>query len=134
MALKKGTIEMQSNIFFEDSGKYDPRICHPVVLPITSDFVGEDIYFLVITSQTGKEALYDDEYFGLYDCWEEIGLHKPSLVNLSHIHKTTNPGSTVAGLPPKTYKNMMAKFKTLHEKWAAEGKHDPYYDEIKDRI
>lgn len=134
MALKKGTIEMQSNIYFEDSGKYDPRICHPVVLPITSDFVGEDVYFLVITSQTGKKTIYEDEYFDLNDCWEEIGLRKPSLVNLSHIHKTTNPGSTVAGLRPNIYKDMMTKFKSLHEKLVAEGKDDPYYDEIRNRI
>lgn len=126
MEYKKGSIVLKSGTVF-DNGDIDPRPCHPTLIPLASDNITDDVYYLVITSNISKYLLYESKFYLIdEEMIEEAHLIVPSMINLAEIHKDRNFISTVGGLPPRLFKSVISKFKAYQD----EHPHK-YYNEIK---
>ena len=115
MVYKKGTIVFTRRTIFEDIGQDDNRSGHPGMIPITSDDVTGDVYYLMLTSNMLKKEAFPDKYYDLTDCWEMIPLSKPSLINLETIYKGHDFGSKLGGLPPYVRKDVIRELKRYQE-------------------
>ena len=101
---------------------------HPVLLTLAVDELTGETYFLTITSQDRHYNAYPDEYYPLDDCWEELGLKKPSYINLKNLRQDKIDGAPITGLPPQLFKNVVRCFKDFQEKQSIPCK---YYEEVK---
>ena len=129
MKYGKGTIIFARRTRFEDNGEYDNRSGHPGMIPIASDDITEDTYFLMLTSNTLKKESFPDQYYDLSDHWKEVHLKKPSLINLKYIYKGHVSGEKLGGLTPQLYKDVIREFKKYQEKYPSEN-----YGEIKGKL
>lgn len=124
----KGTIIFARRTKFADNGRYD-RTGHPGVLPIASDDMTDETYYLMLTSQVGKKFAYPDQFYDLSEVWEEVHLKKPSLINLANIYVGRVSGDKMGGLMPQLYKDVIRKLKAYQNEHPCEN-----YDLIKNRI
>ena len=123
----KGTIAFKSGTVFKD-GQIDPRKGHPVMLPIASDDISQETYYLLLDSHPEKRI---DKYIGYFNllAWHEIGLPYPSTVNIRDIYKAHINGKALCGMPPKVYKEVIRNFKEFQEEHP-----DEFYEEIKGKL
>lgn len=124
----KGTIVFHKGIRFKDSQKFDCRCGHPVMIPIASNSISSDTYYLLITSNEKQALRYPGAYYVIED-WDKLKLRKPSAINLRTIYKGNVCANKVAGLPPQVLKEVIIWFKKHQEKHP-----DEFYDEIKHLI
>lgn len=125
---KKGTIVQKRNIIFKD-GQSDPHCCHPAMIPVASDEISSDTYYLLITSQDWEYENDPDAYFSLSDCWEDAYLVKPSFINLKNIYKGHVVEKKCGGLERSIFKQVIQKLKAYQEEHP-----DEYYDELKSKL
>ena len=125
----KGTIIFATRTKFGDNGQYDNRKGHPGMIPIASDDISNETYYLMLTSNVSRINIYPDQYYDLSDIWEEVHLEKPSLINLQYIYKGHISGDKLGGLMPKIYKDVIRRLKKYQEENPCE-----LYDEIKSKI
>ena len=123
MVYKKGTIVFARRTKFADNGRYDNRCGHPGMIPITADDSTGEVYYLLMTSNMIKKVAYPDQYYDLADCWETVGLNKPSLINLRTIYNSNEIGEVLAGLPPRIYKDVIRALKRYQEQFPCENYH-----------
>ncbi len=129
MEYKKGTITKKKGTRFKDNGKEDPRPNgHPVLIPLASDDISMDTYYLMIDSHPEKYIMFGDAYYVLQE-WEEVHLEMPSVINLKTIYKDHVCERILGGLPPRSYKAVIAAFKEYQSEHP-----DEYYEEIKDKL
>lgn len=125
----KGTIIFATRTKFADNGQYDNRSGHPGMLPIASDDVSDETYYLMLTSNISRLAIWPEQYYDLSDVWKEIPLDKPSLINLQNIYKGHVSGDKLGGLWPQLYKSVIRALKDYQEEHPCE-----LYNEIKNKI
>lgn len=125
----KGTIIYVARTKYGDNNRYDIRNGHPGMLPIAYDDIMQEAYYLMLTSNVHRYALYEEEYYSLVDVWESIPLKKPSLINLKYIYKSKVDSGKLGGLPPGLYKGVIEKLKRYQEKNPCE-----HYAEIRDKL
>ena len=127
MEYGKGTIILKQGIIFKDNQTRDSKICHPAMIAIATDSITDETYYLTMTSQVQKYALYEDRYYLLgTDLFESVNLDRPSMINLQNIYKERIRENKVGGLPPRLYKDVIRKFKAYQEE-----NPDPLYTELK---
>ncbi len=129
MEYGKGTIILKRGIVFKDNQLRDSKVCHPAMVAIATDSITGETYYLTMTSQVHKYALYEERYFLLDEetlNFASISLDRPSMVNLQNIYKEYVNDKKVGGLPPRLYKAVMRKFMAYQEK-----NPDPLYEELK---
>ncbi|WP_026499315.1 hypothetical protein [Butyrivibrio sp. WCD2001] len=125
----KGTIIFVRRTKFADNGQYDNRAGHPSMLPIASDDVSGDTYYLMLTSNVSKINAYPDKYYDLSDVWQDIPLERPSLINLQYIYKGRVEGGKLGGLWPQLYKDVIRELKRYQNEHPCE-----CYEELKGKI
>jgi len=125
----KGTIVFATRTRFADNGQYDNRSGHPGMLPIASDDVTDETYYLMLTSNVARINIYPEQYYDLTEVWEQIPLEKPSLINLQNIYKGHITSDKLGGLWPQLYKDVIRKLKEYQNQHPCEN-----YEEIKSRI
>ena len=125
----KGTIIFATRTKFADNGRYDNRTGHPGMIPIASDDISNETYYLMLTSNMTRKEIYPDQYFDLSDYWEDIPLEKPSLINLQNIYKGHISGDKLGGLWPKLFKDVIRALKEYQNEHPCEN-----YEKIKDKI
>ena len=99
------------------------------MIPIAIDDFSDEIYYLLLTSNIGRAQIYPDQYYDLSDHWEEVGLQKPSLINLQHIYKGNGGMKTIGGLWPRLFKDVIRRLKEYQNMNPSK-----YYEEIKNLI
>lgn len=115
MKYGKGTIIFARRTKFADNGQYDNRAGHPGMIPIASDDLSDETYYLMLTSNVGRKNLYPEQFYDLSEVWEEIPLKKPSLINLQNIYKGHIEGGKLGGLQPQLYKDVIRELKKYQE-------------------
>jgi hypothetical protein len=128
MVYKKGTVSFKSGTRFKDNGQIDPRKGHPVLIPIASDDLNMNTYYLMIDSHPEKYIRFGDAYYIIED-WEEVNLREPSVVNLKNIYKGHINDRALGGFPPYLYRDVKKAFMDYQEEHP-----DEYYDEIKSKL
>ncbi|WP_274939993.1 hypothetical protein [Chordicoccus furentiruminis] len=127
MEYGKGTIILKQGIIFKDNQSRDSKICHPAMIAIATDSITDETYYLTMTSQVHKYAIYEERYFLLgQDLFEIANLDRPSMINLQNIYKERIREKKVGGLPPRLYREVIRKFKQYQETSP-----DPLYAELK---
>ena len=125
----KGTIIFATRTVFADNGQYDNRPGHPGMIPIASDDISNETYYLILTSNIGRLNICPEQYYDLSEVWKEIPLEKPSLINLQNVYKGHISGDKLGGLWPRLYKDVIRAFKIYQEEHPCD-----LYDEIKNKI
>ncbi len=125
----KGTIIFARRTKFADNGQYDNRAGHPGMIPIASDDISDETYYLMLTSNVGRKNLYPEQYYDLSEVWEQIPLEKPSLINLENIYKGRISGDKLGGLWPQLYKDVIRELKRYQEEHPCEN-----YEKIKGKL
>ena len=128
MEYRKGTIARKRGTIFKDNGKIDPRkYGHPVFIPIASDDINMNTYYLILDSHPEK-YLRREGYYTIED-WEETHLDCPSVINLKDIYKGHIFEQKFGGLSPRVYRDVLREFVDYQEKHP-----DEFFEELKAKL